>query len=815
MFSPTFRLHAISSFTFAVLAVLWLAAGAATTSAQSFSTATNYSVGDNPNYGVAADFNGDGKPDLAIGNVLHNNVSVLLNNGNGTFAGAVNYPVDLHPEALASADFNGDGKLDLAVGNFHGGPTSAGSFSILIGNGDGTFQPAVTQPVGTPFRIAATDLNADGKQDLVAISADTHKVSVMLGNGNGTFQAPVTYSVGPPRILAIADFNGDSKPDVAVTNNAGDGGISILIGNGDGTLQPAFFVSIGMPPRDVGTGDLNGDSKPDLIAVVSTENTVVVLLGNGNGTFQEPVSYPTGLFEPLSLVLADFNGDGKLDVLTPGNFLPVAYSILRGVGDGTLQAPDSKPMRNNSFFPIASDFDADGKPDLAFVNNAFDLVDVLLNSPSARPVNISATQGIAATVQVATFIDYDNSKTAGSFTASINWGDGTAPTAGVVSANGSGGFNVAGTHTYATSGNRNVDIEIADSNGNFARTRSTATVKAVTVTGVSSSVNPSDLGESVTFTATVTSSAGTPAGNVQFKDNGTNLGAAVALNGSGIATVTTAALTVGTHAITAEYEGTATFAASAGTLSGGQVVRPQPTLSISDASAIEGGFFNESFSGNQLSFTVTLSAASHLTVTVIFATANNTTTDDIIGQTGTLTFNPGETTKTVLVPVFGDNTNEPDETFFLNLSDPTNATISDGQGIGTIINDDAPLLLVDESTGRAAALDSVVLTRDPFSLNNPNNLSMDQRRRVSLFVWKLGLFANDTVANLTVTAEDSEGRVYVLTVEAMRPFAPIGGVTQIVVRLPDNVVGAPRDLSVRIQLRGPASNPAVIKIAAP
>jgi hypothetical protein len=819
MFSPTLRLHTISSFTFAMLAVLLLAVGASTASAQSFATATDYAVGDNPNSGVAADFNADGKPDLAIGNVLNKNVSVLLNNGNGTFAGAVNYLVDFNPEALAAADFNGDGKLDLAVGNFLGGPTSAGTFSILIGNGNGTFQAAVTQPVGTPFHIAATDLNADGKQDLVAASASTDKVSVMLGNGNGTFQSPVTYSVGTaPRTLAIADFNGDTKPDVAVTNSgSGSTTISVLIGNGDGTLQAASPVNVGERPQGIATGDLNGDSKPDLVVAATNANAVVVLLGNGNGTFQGPVSYPTGLFEPLNLALADFNGDGKLDVVTPGNFTPVAYSILRGVGDGTLQAPDSKPMRNNSFFPIASDLDADGKPDLAFVNNAFDLVDVLLNSPSARPVNISATEGVATTVKVATFIDYDNTKTAASFTATVNWGDGTAPTAGTVTANGSGGFDVTGTHTFATSGTLNVDVQIVDSDNNFAQTRSTATVKAATVTSISSSANPSDFGQTVTFTATVTSTAGTPAGNVQFKDNGTNLGATVALNGSGVATLTTAALTVGTHVITAEYAGATTFAASTGTLSGGQVVRPQPTLSVSDASVIEGGFISESFQSNTLNFTVTLSAASNLTVTVNFATAHNTTTTgDYVGVSGTLIFNPGETTKTVSVMVLGEDINEFDETFFLNLSDPTNATISDGQGVGTILNDDAPVLMLDDTTGRAAALDSVTFTRDPFSLTNLNNLSnTDHRRRVSLFVRRLGLLFNDTIANVTVTAEDGVGGVYTLTVESVVPFTPVSALSQIVVRLPDNVVGAPRDLFVKVQVRGPASNQAVIKIAAP
>ena len=814
MFSPTLRLRAISSFVSATLVVLVLAAGASTTRAQSFATAINYSLGDNPNSGIAADFNGDGKPDLAIGNVLNKNVGVLLNNGNGTFAGAVNYPVDFNPESCAAADFNGDGKLDLAVGNFLGGPTSAGTMSILIGNGDGTFQPAVTTAVGTPFHILAADLNADGKQDLVAASASTDKVSVMIGNGNGTFQAPVTYSVGSaPRTLGIADFNGDSKPDVAVTNSGNDSTtVSVLLGNGNGTFQTALPVNVGTRPQGMGVGDLNGDGKPDLVVAATNNDAVVVVLSNGNGAFQGPISYPTGLNQPLNLALADFNGDGKLDVVTPGSFLPNAFSILRGVGDGTLQAPDIKPARNNSFFPIASDFDVDGKPDLAFVNNAFDLVDVLLNSPSAHPVSITATEGIAATVLVATFIDYDNTKTAASFTASINWGDGTAPSAGTVAANGSGGFNVTGTHTYATAGTFNVDTQVADTNGNFARTRSTATVKAVPIVALTSSVNPSDFGQSVTFTATLTSSAGTPTGDVQFKDNGTNLGAAVSLN-SGVATVTTAALTVGTHTITAEYAATATFAASSGTLSGGQVVRPQPTLSINDVS------INEGDSGaSTLTFTVTLSAASNLTVTANFATADNTANAGVDYQaaTGGLTFNPGETTKTVSVTIAGDTTNEPDETFFLNISNPTNATTSDAQGIGTILNDDTPVLLIDDTTGRALALDSVSLTRDPFSLIATHNLnSVDQRRRVSLFVWRLGLLPSDTAANLAVTADDGAGGVYTLAVEFVGAFTPVDGVTQIVVRLPDNVVGAPRDLFVRVQLRGPASNQAVIKIAAP
>lgn len=812
MFSPSRRLRPVSSFfLFSTLLMLTVCAG--TAQAQSFSTPTNYSLGDNPNRGIAADFNGDGKPDIAIGIVLTRNVAVLINNGNGTFANPVNYPVDFNPESCAAADYNGDGKLDLAVGNFLGGPTSLGTMSILIGNGDGTFQAAVTTAVLNPFHILAADLNADGKQDLVT-TGFPDKVSVQIGNGNGTFQSPVTYTVGPgPRTLGIADFNSDNKLDVAVTNSGDSTVVSLLIGNGDGTLQAAVPINIGMRPQGMAVGDLNGDNKPDLVVAAATDNAVVVLICNGNGTFQGPVPYPTGGNEALDVSLADFNGDAKLDVVAVHALAPHSYAILRGVGDGTLQAADVKLARINSFSPFTADFDVDGKPDLAIVNNALDLVDVFLNSPSARPVNISATQGIAATVQVATFIDYDTTKTAGSFTASINWGDGTAPSAGTIATNGSGGFNVTGTHTYTNPGTFNVDVQVADSNNNFARTRSTAIVKATTTTAVTSSVNPSDFGQSVTFTATVTSGAGIPTGSVQFKDNGTNLGTAVTLNVSGVTTLNTPALTVGTHTITAEYSGATTFAASTGTLSGGQVVRPIPTLSINDVSTVEGD------SGTKLlNFTVTLSAASNLTVTVNFATADASATagSDYQTATGTVTFNPGDTTKTIAVTINGDTINEENETFLVNLSNPVNATISDNQGVGTIVNDDAPFLLTDEITGRALALDSMIPVRDPFSTFNQDYFStLDKRRRVSLFVWRLGLLPSDTAANLTVTAHDGVGGSYVLVVEHVTAFSPVDGVSLVVVRLPETVVGAPRDLFFKVQLRGPASNEAVIKIAAP
>ena len=234
------------------------------------------------------------------------------------------------------------------------------------------------------------------------------------------------------------------------------------------------------------------------------------------------------------------------------------------------------------------------------------------------------------------------------------------------------------TASQAGSSNYNAAADVA---------RAFQIAKAAASTALSSSVNPSDFGQSVTFTATVTSGAGTPPGSVQFKADGVNLGTAVALNSSGVATLTTSSLATGTRAITADYGGATNFLSGTGTLAGGQVVKGVPVLSVDDVSVTEGD------SGTtDAVFTVSLSAASALSVTANFATADGTAAapGDYQAAGGSLTFAPGETAKTVTVKVKGDITSEPDETFFVTLSSPVNATLGGtATGAGTIRNDDA------------------------------------------------------------------------------------------------------------------------------
>src|SRR6267143_1107003 len=274
------------------------------------------SVGRNPTSVTAGDFNGDGKLDLAVTNEGSNNVSVLLGNGDGTFQAAVSYPAGSGPVSVTSGDFNGDGKADLVVANPGAGSNSV---SVLLGNGDGTFQAAVSYPAGSvPFSVTSGDFNGDGMLDLAVTNEGSNNVSVLLGNGDGTFRAAADYSVGAqPFSVTAGDFNGDGKPDLAVAN-AGSNNVSVLLGNGDGTFQAAVSYGVGSSPVSLVSGDFNGDGKLDLAAANESGNNVSVLLGNGDGTFPSPASYGAGL-QPWSVTSADFNGDGKPDLAVVNN----------------------------------------------------------------------------------------------------------------------------------------------------------------------------------------------------------------------------------------------------------------------------------------------------------------------------------------------------------------------------------------------------------------------------------------------------------------------------------------------------------------
>lgn len=237
-----------------------------------------------------------------------------------TFQPAVTYPVGTAPKAVAVGDFNGEGVMDLAVAN-SGDPTTGddGNVSILLGNGDGTFQPAQSVVAGkNPFSVAVDDFNGDSRLDVVVANNGNSAVSVLLGNGNGTFQTHVDFATGiGPVSVSVGDFNGDQISDLAVAAHPANV-VSVLLGNGDGTFKGHVDYATGAAnplgdPNAVVLADLNVDGKVDIIA--SHAGGISILLGNGDGTFQTAIAKFVA-FDTLPAFVADFNQDGKPDVLT-------------------------------------------------------------------------------------------------------------------------------------------------------------------------------------------------------------------------------------------------------------------------------------------------------------------------------------------------------------------------------------------------------------------------------------------------------------------------------------------------------------------
>jgi hypothetical protein len=320
---------------------------------------------------AVGDFNGDGKPDLAVANYVLGTISVLLGNGNGTFQPHVDYATGGYPESVAVGDFNNDGKLDLVVAN-----NGSNTVSILLGNGDGTFQPQVEYATGNlPIGVAVADFNRDGKLDLVVANYDN--INVLLGNGDGTFQPAVNYAAGAhPGSPAVGDFNRDGKLDLVVANNSTNT-ITVLLGNGDGTFRPAVSYSTEPSPTSIAVADFNADDKLDL--AVGAGTGVSVLLGNGDGTFQAHVDYGTGSRNPCSVAVGDFNGDGRPDLVVADLFSTDVHLLL-GNGNGTFGAASTDAAGPGPSSVAVGDFNGDGSLDVAVADSSSATVSVLLQA---------------------------------------------------------------------------------------------------------------------------------------------------------------------------------------------------------------------------------------------------------------------------------------------------------------------------------------------------------------------------------------------------------------------------------------------------
>ncbi len=512
-----------------------------------FGAPATYPAGTSPNGAVSGDFNGDGIPDLAVTNYASNNVSILLGNGDGTYQAAVNYAVGTNPGAIAAADVNGDNKLDLIVSNY-----GSSTVSVLAGNGDGTFQAASSLTSGAlPSGITVADFNNDGRPDIAVAASGSNQVSLFLGNGDGTFQTALAISSsGGLKGIATGDFNGDGNADLVVTNGAG---VDVMLGHGDGTFGGGVAYGGGTGTVAVAVANL-GNGALDLVIVNSISNNIDVLIGHGDGTFGAASPYPVGSY-PQSVVLADFNGDGKLDAAVV-NEASSNVSVLYGNGDGTFQTAVSY-ADGASASPVAivsAPLNGTGQADLVVTNFQTNSVSVLLAlqpssitisatpnpDPTAAQVTITATVAPVAATGTVTF--YVGTTMLGTGPVAL-----TAGTASITVTLPAGSDSLTAVYSGDAIYGPSTSPVVIDVVGEIS-----------TMITLAISPNPAIFGNPVTLTGNITSPSAT--GFVTFYSNTSVIGQAPVINQ--IATLQTLLLPVGSQVVTARFDGDADNATS-------------------------------------------------------------------------------------------------------------------------------------------------------------------------------------------------------------------------------------------------------------
>lgn len=540
------------------------------------------SGGSGTNFVVAADLRLSGYPDMIVAN--RDGVSVLLNNFDGTFAPPVTYGTGgTNAFAVAVGDVNGDGIPDLVVTNYCNSSCNNGNVGVLIGIGDGTFQPAVSYGAGglDTRGVVIGDVNNDTWPDIIVTSNCQTKTCVdgsirlLLNKQDGTFALTPTAiapSMGGP--LAIGDLNGDGNLDLVAD-------IGVLLGNGDGTFTQDTSVTLPGGTISIALADVNHDSFLDV--VVADQVSVKVQLGDGTGNLGSPVAYKSGGKRVLSVAVADFNGDGNPDIAVVNECSTLinnvcsstgSLGVLAGNGNGTFQPFVSYVSGGNLATSVAvADVNADTKPDILVSNvcvstsNCTNGVEaVFLNIfKAATSIHVSSNPNPSNVNQPVTFmatltsqVPIPDGSEVDFFNGITLIGSGTT-TGGVATFYFSAGF--------LHPGPKSIKATFSDIYHNAASGTLTQTVNLwPSTTTVTADPNPATYPTPVTFTATVSSSApGGATGTVTFTNVTTNTVFGTATLSGGVAMFTAPHPKPGTSTIRATYNGDSQSATSSGT----------------------------------------------------------------------------------------------------------------------------------------------------------------------------------------------------------------------------------------------------------
>jgi hypothetical protein len=619
---------------------------------------------------VAADLNSDGYLDVASTCRDIGKVRVMFGDGQGDFGQATFVDVGDHPWSVAVGDFNEDGKLDLATGTM-GDYTSIGpSVAVLMGNGDGTFETVKSIPTGwAPKSVAVGDFNADGHLDLGVGSSDFSYysyASVHLGDGSGNFAPKVSGGVdGIFESATAADLNGDGADDLVFADAQRQTGAHVYLGgHSSGYLQPSDVLFNGLSIEDVAVGDVNEDGALDIVtANLWQAYGISVFLNDGLGGFGTAQHHAYGFNAGNKIVLGDFTGDGHIDIVDE-------YVIIRrGYGDGTFSVHEYSPPLGAWSWGAAGDFNGDGWLDI--LGGTHETVSVLLND--GQWGQLPGDYNASGTVDMADYVVWR--KTLGRGITRYTGADGSGN--GVVDEE---DYNVWRAHFGET---LPPAVSVSDATvleGNTGTTSAMFTVTLDRTSNVDVTVSY--------YTVSILAGAGsayTPvSGSVTIPAGDTSRTFAVEVLGNRTAG--------GPAATFAVYLSAPTNAILGDALGIGTILDDEPRISVNTVSKSE-GMNNQT---TLFTFTVTLSAAYDQAVTTSYRTLDGTASqfdNDYVEKTGTLTFAPGETTKTITVVVTGDSKKEDDEYFFLNLFDNSINSLVVYSGInfgemGTIVNDD-------------------------------------------------------------------------------------------------------------------------------